>query len=239
MLKIFVFMSRSKTTHIASFLFSDSCFSVAQIPQISLLALTVASLDNHLVLHARCNCRSFAFIVQQSDASPGKPIATVKQQSISIIALKCFRSFIHHTVQVCGRKITGRSEAVRMTMHRYHTYNFRFQILCQEIVSAYNIAAICCNSHVQENMLSSNRFTSRQNHILAFRIQGVIAKFQGVILTPKNGLKNTDHKVQTSLSLSLATFFRKNSLFTFYSLQHHVQIRHRRDYDEQNAVAVV
>jgi len=59
----FFFISRSKRTHIASFLFSDSCFSAAQIAKISLLALTVASLDYHLVLHARCNCRPFLFIV--------------------------------------------------------------------------------------------------------------------------------------------------------------------------------
>jgi len=59
MLKLFVFISRSKTTRIASFLFSDSCFNAAQMAKISLLALTVASLDNHLVLHARCNCRLF------------------------------------------------------------------------------------------------------------------------------------------------------------------------------------
>jgi len=41
MLKFFVFISGSKTTHIASFLFFDSCFSAAQIPKISLLALTL------------------------------------------------------------------------------------------------------------------------------------------------------------------------------------------------------
>jgi len=41
------------------------------------------------------------------------------------------------------------------------------------------------------------------------------------------------------LSLSLATFFQPNSLFTFYYLQHHMLIRHRRDYDEQKAVVVV
>jgi len=63
MLKFFVFVSRSKTTHIASFLFSDSCFSEVPIARISLLALLVASLDNHLVLHARCNCQCFVFIV--------------------------------------------------------------------------------------------------------------------------------------------------------------------------------
>jgi len=57
MLQFSVFISRSKTTHIASFMFSDSCLSAAQIAQISLLALTVASLDNHLVFHARCNYR--------------------------------------------------------------------------------------------------------------------------------------------------------------------------------------
>jgi len=44
--------------------------------------------------------------------------------------------------------------------------------------------------------------------------------------------------VQMTLSLSLATFFRPNSSFVFYSLQHHVQIRRRRNY-EQEAVVVV
>jgi len=61
--EFFVVISRSKTTHIASFLFSDSCFSAAQIGKISLLALTIVSLDNHLVLHARCNYGPFVFII--------------------------------------------------------------------------------------------------------------------------------------------------------------------------------
>jgi len=82
-------------------------------------------------------------------------------------ALKCICSFVHHTVQMCGRKITGRSEAVHMTMHRYHTYNFRFQLLCQKITSAYNIAAVSCNSHEQESMLSSNRFASIQGKTMS------------------------------------------------------------------------
>jgi len=42
-----------------------------------------------------------------------------------------------------------------------------------------------------------------------------------------------------TLSLSLATFFRPNSSFAFDSLQHHVHIRHRRDYDEEQAGVVV
>jgi len=62
-IEIFVFISRNKTKHIASFIFSDRYFSGAQIVKISLLALTVTSLDNHLVLHARCNYRLFVFIV--------------------------------------------------------------------------------------------------------------------------------------------------------------------------------
>jgi len=67
--------------------------------------------------------------------------------------IKCFRSFVHHTVEICGSIVRGRSEGVRMTTHRYQTYNFRFQLLRQKNVSAYNIAAVCCKSHVQENML--------------------------------------------------------------------------------------
>jgi len=50
-----------------------------------------------------------------------------------------------------------------MTVRRYQTYNFRFQLLRQKIVSAHNIAAVCYNRHVQENMLISNRFTSIQS----------------------------------------------------------------------------
>jgi len=49
-----------------------------------------------------------------------------------------------------------------MTMPKYQTYDFRFQLLRQKNVSAYNIAAVCCNNHVQENMLFSDGFTSLQ-----------------------------------------------------------------------------
>ena len=53
-------------------------------------------------------------------------------------------------------------------MHRYHTCNFRFHLLGQKIVSAYNIAAVCCNSHVQENIRSSNRFASIQGKTISW-----------------------------------------------------------------------
>ena len=46
-------------------------------------------------------------------------------------------------------------------------------------------------------------------------------------------------KVYMTLSLSLATFCRPNSFLAFDFLQHHVHIRHRRDYDKQKAVVVV
>jgi len=42
-----------------------------------------------------------------------------------------------------------------------------------------------------------------------------------------------------TLHLTFATFCQENSLFTIYSLQHHVHIRHKKDYDEQNARIVV
>jgi len=42
-----------------------------------------------------------------------------------------------------------------------------------------------------------------------------------------------------TLSLSFATFCRPNSSFALDFLQHHVHIRHSRDYDEQKGVVVV
>jgi len=42
-----------------------------------------------------------------------------------------------------------------------------------------------------------------------------------------------------TLSFSLSTFCRPNYIFAFYSLQHHVHICHRRDYEKQKAVVVV
>ena len=53
----------NRLTHTGSFLFSDGCFSAGQIATISLLAVIVASHDNHPVLHECCNCRPFVFIV--------------------------------------------------------------------------------------------------------------------------------------------------------------------------------
>ena len=83
----------------------------------------------------------------------------------------------------------SRSEAVRIIIHRYHTYNFRFQLLRQKIVSSYNIAAVCCNRHVQENLLSSNRFTSKSKPHLGFQNLGCHCKILGCHFDTQIGFK--------------------------------------------------
>jgi len=59
--------------------------------------------------------------------------------------------------------LRARSEAVRMIKCKYETYNFCLQFLRQKIMSANNIEAVCCNSHVQKNKQFC--FSTRQNHI--------------------------------------------------------------------------
>ena len=93
----------------------------------------------------------------ESDAPPGKTIATVKHFHNCIKGLSQFRTYCTNLRQYTNRP----KRVMRMTMHRNHTHNFRFQLVRQKIVSNYNIAT-CCNSHVKENMLSSNCFNSIQ-----------------------------------------------------------------------------
>jgi len=81
-----------------------------------------------------------------------------------------------------------------MTMHSHQTYNFRFQLLRQKFVSAHNIADVCCNSHVQEKMVSSNRFISIEgkNVYLDFQNLGCHCKILGCHFdTPKRLKINT------------------------------------------------
>jgi len=80
-----------------------------------------------------------------------------------------------------------------MTMHRYQTYNYRFQLLRQKIMWANNNAAVCCKSHVQENMLISNHFTSIQGKTIS-RLSEFRASFQNFRVSfwhPKTAWKNT------------------------------------------------
>jgi len=60
------------------------------------------------------------------DASPGKPIATVKQKNTSIIAAFLFLSVfaVLHTVQMCSSIVKGQNEAVTTKMHTCPSNNF-------------------------------------------------------------------------------------------------------------------
>jgi len=50
-----------------------------------------------------------------------------------------------------------------------------------------------------------------------------------------NGRKKVENPWYRCRCLSLATFCRPNSNFAFYSLQHHMHIRHKRDYDAEGS----
>ena len=148
------FVGHRKTTHIASCLFSDSCFSAEKI---SLLALTVASFDNHLVLHERCNCRPFVFIVvwciaRQADRNG----ETVKHFHNCIRMLSQFRTPYCTNLRQCSNR------AKRGVAHD----NAQIPYLQFSHPTSDNMAAVCCNSHVQENMLllKSFYFNTSQNH---------------------------------------------------------------------------
>jgi len=79
-----------------------------------------------------------------------------------------------------------------MTMHRYHTFNFRFQLLRQKIVWAYNIADVCCNSHLQENMLSQFVFLQyKAKPYLGFQNLGCHYKILGCHFDTQKRLKKT------------------------------------------------
>jgi len=160
MLKFFVFTSRSKTTHIASFLSSDSYFSATQIAKISLPALTAASHDNHLVLHARCNCRMFVLIVvsciaRQADRNG----ETVKHFH------NCIKVLSHFCTPYCTNRWQYSKRPKRRSAHdNAQIPNLRFSLPTS---ATYNIAAVCWYSKVQENILISNHFTSIQGKTIS------------------------------------------------------------------------
>ena len=75
----------NRLTHTGSFLFSDGCFSAGQIATISLLAVIVASHDNHPVLHECCNCRPFVFIV----------VRCIARQAYRKVKTSCLENLAH------------------------------------------------------------------------------------------------------------------------------------------------
>ena len=60
-------------------------------------------------------------------------------------------------------------------------------------VGLYNIEAVCCNGHMRENMLSSNRFTSIQGKTISslseFRVS--LQNFRVSFWHPKTAYENT------------------------------------------------
>jgi len=172
MLKFFVFTSCSETTHLASFSFSDSCFSAAQIGKISLLALTVATLDNHLVLHARCNCWPFFFIVvwciaRQADRNG----ETVKHFHNCIKVLSQFRTpYCSNLWQYSNRPRRGGAHdnaqipylQCSLPILRHKIKSALWPITMQPFVAI----ATCRNTCFPQIVY----FNTRRNHNLAFRI---------------------------------------------------------------------
>ena len=193
MLQCFVFVSRSKATHIAPFLFSDSCFSAAQTAKISLLPFTVASLGQPPILHARYNCQPSVLHRRASRSQQWN------SKTLPKLHLSQFRT-PYYTNQ---RQHSNRPKRkVSTTMRRYQTYNFRFQLLRQKIVSAYNIAAVCCNSHVQENELSSIRFTSIQGKTILW-----LSEFRVSFWHPKTAWKTLYYGIHTFTNKVTKTLF--------------------------------
>jgi len=149
----FFFTSRNKTMPISSFIFSNSCFSAAQRANMSLLALIVPSLDNYLVLHARCNCRLFVFIVVWCIA---------RQADNCIKELLQFRTpYRTNLRQYSNRpKRDGAYDNAQIP-------NLQYSLPTSAPENCVDLA-VCCNSHVQENMLSSHRFSSIQGKTISW-----------------------------------------------------------------------
>ena len=140
------------------------------------------------------------------------PIETVKQWNTSTIALKCFRSFVHQTVQICPSIVRGRSEAVRMTMHRYQTYNFRFQLLrqklCRPITLHPSVAIATCRKTCFPQ-ISLLQYKSKPH--LGFQNLGCRCKILGCLFDTQKRLKKTP-----AVSMPLALTNEKTSSYLHF-----------------------
>ena len=141
----FVFISRSETTHFASFLFPVSYSSAAQKAKISLIALTVASLDNHLVLHARCNCQPYVFIVvwciaRQADRNG----FTVKRFHRCIKVLSQFRIPYCTNLQQYSKRLRWCAWLCTDTKLTILASNFCAWKLCRPITLQPSVAIAMC-----------------------------------------------------------------------------------------------
>ena len=126
--------------------------------------------------------------------------------------------------------------AVCMTIHGYHTYNFHFKLLHQKILSAYNIAAVCCNSHVQENMLSSNRFTSIQGKTISrFHSLGCHCKILGCHFDTQKQLKtHCNTHMYKKIFHNTNTIARKTKVIFTQKQDIHKNFQHKKKKTNNN-----
>jgi len=156
MLNFFGFRSRSKTTHIASSLCSDSSFSAAQIAKISLVAVTVASPDNHFILHARCNCRPFVFIVVWSTVRQvDRNDETVKHFHNSIKVLSQFRTPYCTNLRQCSiRPKRGGAHDNAQVTHLQLSLPTSAPEICRPITLQPSVAIATCRKPCFPQMAS-------------------------------------------------------------------------------------
>jgi len=114
----------------------------------------------------------------QSETSPGKSIETVKHFLNGLKVLSQFRTPYCTKLRHYSKrpKRSGAHDNAQMP-------NVQFSVPTsapENCVGLCNIAGVCCNSHLLENMLISNRFTSTQSKsVLGFQNLGCQCKILG------------------------------------------------------------
>jgi len=104
------------------------------------------------------------------------------------------------TLKICGSIATGRREAVRVTIFRYHSFNFRFQLMRQRILLSYHCSAVsiatCRKTYFPQFFLLQYKAKS---YISGFQNLGCHCKILGCHVTPKEQLKNTYYTTPSKL----------------------------------------
>ena len=113
------------------------------------IALTVASLDNHLVLHARCNCRPFVFIVfwciaRQADRNG----ETVKHFHNCIKVLSQFRIPYYPNLRQDSKRLKRCAWLCTDTKFRIFASNFCDRKLCRQPSVAIAACRKTCLSQI-------------------------------------------------------------------------------------------
>ena len=165
-------------------LVSHSCFSAAQIAKISLLALTVASLDNYLVLNARCNFVVW-YITRQADRNG----ETVKHLHNCIRVLS---HFVHCTnIRQYSNRPSRWAWQCTDTILTISASHFCASELCQPVIAAAVTITMC------------RKTCFRQIVLLQYKAKPCLLGFQNLgchFDTPKR-LKNTAFMTHSSSRL--------------------------------------